>query len=368
MISVKEEPMARPMVDQKLVDEGYTARPFGDIMLYTKAVGNVRLHQLVLNEQQPRHKEAWSSKTLRKQIEVAGGVFDPLLVEPLDGEKTDDGLPKYLVDDGHRRVTECLNLMEQLGERLSRGEISKDGYDDAGERFGCVSVECTDRALSLDERIRVWLFIHRERKEWTLAEREETAYHLIKLVGIDDAAGVLGIDEPEAWKLYDTYQIASKIELPEELQDRTGKDARITWAREIRALKKPLRDDEEVMSAIYERIRHGRIRNSKDIRVLRKLRSDDPDVRKELLDVTKDLVRDIAQPRAVPDPVRATRHSPALLGTDLATSLRTMASAIDQFQARQLLDVRRNPQARRAAKAAIEQMRGKLVELEDLLR
>lgn len=281
-----------------------------------------------------------------------------------------DGQPKYLVDDGHRRVTESRNIIADSEDRFAKGEITQQQLELDKVRFGLLSVEVTDRPLSLEERIRVWLFIHRERKEWTLTEREETAYHLIKLVDIEKAADVLGIEESEAWKLQETYAYASKIELPDDLQDRTGKDARMTWAREIRALKKPLRDDDEVMQAIYERIRQGRIRNSKDIRVLRKLPVDSvPEIRKEVLDVSKDLVRDIAQRRGIPDPVRATRHSTgtSILKDDFASSLRTMASAIDQFQTGQLLEVRRNAQARKAARSAIEHMRSKLAELEELL-
>jgi ParB family chromosome partitioning protein len=367
MVALQEKSM--PLVDEGLIERGYMPRPFGETTLYTKTEPRVSLDQLILNEAQPRHKEAWESKTLRRQIEVAGGVFEPPLVEPTD-QVTAAGKPMYLVDDGHRRVTESRKILLDREERLTRGEITQEQYESDVERYGFVTVEVTDRPLSLDERIRVWLFIHRERKEWTLTEREETANHLIKIIGIEKAADVLGVEEAEAYRLQETYQYASRIHLPDDLQDRTGKDARVTWAREVRALKKSLRDDDDVMEAIYERIKQGRIRNSKDIRVLRKLPVDsDPMVRQLVLDVTKDLVRDIAQPRGIEDPVRATRHSTAnsILREDVATSLRTMASAIDQFQAGQILEVRRNNQARKAARTAIERMRSKLAELEELL-
>ncbi len=354
------------MVSAEKRGEGYTPHAFGNLTLYTKIIPTVRLDQLVLNKEQPRHPERWSSKSLRNQIVEAGGLFTPLLVEPLEG-KTDDGRDMFLVDDGHRRATELNHIVEDLERRHNNDELPDEEFEEQHKRFAFVTVELTHRPLTLEERVKVWLLIHRERREWVLQEREETARQLIELTSVKDAARFLGLTEGAAEKLADVFDIAQRIKLPTDFQDRTGKDARITWAREIRNLKANIREDDDAVDALLRRIELGKIRNSKDIRVVRHVW---PGARDEILDVEKDLVRDIAQPRGVDDPVRATRgRRPVTVArnAELAPSLNAMADAINDFTFSQIQEVRRTASSRKQAKAAIDRMAKRLDELADEL-
>jgi hypothetical protein len=54
----------------------------------------------------------------------------------------------------------------------------------------------TDRTLSEEERLRVRIYIHRQRKEWEAKEKEMVAYRLVDLMGRACAATSLGVIEP----------------------------------------------------------------------------------------------------------------------------------------------------------------------------
>src|SRR5881275_22188 len=149
--------------------------------------------QLVPNERQPRlgPKE---DEELQRQIEANEGIFEPLLVEP------HPDLPaKFRIIDGDRRWTNSLALVRQDKTEYRR-----------------IPVEVTDRTLSDEERLRVWIYIHRQRKEWDAKEKEMVAYRLVDLVGRASAANILGITVRELDKLVDIYQLSSRFTaLPE---------------------------------------------------------------------------------------------------------------------------------------------------------
>src|SRR5207248_832091 len=102
----------------------------------------VDIDDLVPNDQQPRlgPKE---DEELQRQIEANEGLFEPLLVEP------HPTLPeRFRIIDGDRRWTNLLALVSQGKDWFRR-----------------IPVEVTDRTLSDDERLRAWIYIHRQRKE-----------------------------------------------------------------------------------------------------------------------------------------------------------------------------------------------------------
>src|SRR5579862_3366478 len=144
----------------------------------------VDLYDVFPNERQPRlgPKE---DEELQRQIEANEGIFEPLLVEP------HPDLPgKYLIIDGDRRWTNSLALVEQ-----------------GREQYRQIPVEITDRTLSEEERLRVWIYIHRQRKEWDAREKEMVAYRLVDLVGRPSAANILGITVRELDKLVEVYEV-----------------------------------------------------------------------------------------------------------------------------------------------------------------
>ena len=68
---------------------------------------------------------------------------------------------KFRIIDGDRRWTNSQML-------VSQGRVQ---YRD-------IPVEVTDRTLTDEERLRVWIYIHRQRKEWDAKEKEMVAYRL----------------------------------------------------------------------------------------------------------------------------------------------------------------------------------------------
>jgi ParB family chromosome partitioning protein len=211
------------------------------------------LYSLLPNDKQPRvgPKE---DPELQRQIEANEGIFEPLLVEP---HPEHDG--KLRIIDGDRRWTNSKILVESQKK----------------EQFRSLPVEVTDRTLSDEERLRVWIYIHRQRKEWDAKEKEMVAYSLVTMVGRASAANILGITVRELDKLVEIYELSLKLKnLPEP-------GASITWAREIKNLNRKLLTP-TIVDTVIRRINNNEISNSKDIRKLRPVLKD-PVAREEFL-------------------------------------------------------------------------------------
>jgi ParB family chromosome partitioning protein len=198
------------------------------------------LNDVVPNERQPRMGPK-EDLELQRQIEANEGIFEPLLVEPhpdLEG--------KFRIIDGDRRWTNSKVLVD----------VQKK------EEYRRIPLEITDRTLTDDERLRVWIYIHRQRKEWDAKEKEMVAYGLVDIVGRASAANILGITVRELDKLVDIYQLSEKLtNLPEP-------GASITWAREIKNINKSLLTP-SVLDTLVRKVNDNEITNSKDIRKLR---------------------------------------------------------------------------------------------------
>jgi len=199
---------------------------------------------LIPNERQPRlgSKE---DEELQRQIEANDGIFEPLLVEPHPDFKD-----KFRIIDGERRWTNSKLLVEQ-----------------GREQYRKVPVEVTDRTLSDEERLRVWIYIHRQRKEWDAREKEMVAYRLVELMGRASAANILGITVRELDKLVEIFELSERFTT---LRDR---GAAITWARELTGVSKKLLTP-SVIDAVVDKVNKKRVTNSKDLRKLRSILAD----------------------------------------------------------------------------------------------
>jgi len=204
----------------------------------------VDLDDVVPNHNQPRMGPKEDDE-LQRQIEANEGLFEPLLVEP------HPDLPgKFRIIDGDRRWTNSKILLE-------RGR----------EQYRQIPVEVTDRTLSEDERLRVWIYIHRQRKEWDAKEKEMVAYRLVDLIGRASAANILGITVRELDKLVEVFEISEKFT---KLRDPS---AAITWARELMGVSKKLLAP-SIIDAVAKKVNQKRITNSKDLRKLRTILPD----------------------------------------------------------------------------------------------
>jgi ParB family chromosome partitioning protein len=196
------------------------------------------------NNNQPRMGPKLDDE-LQRQIEANGGVFEPLLVEP-HPELSD----KFRIIDGDRRWTNSRALVEQ-GKEESRH----------------IPVEVTDRTLSDEDRLRVWIYIHRQRKEWDAKEKEMVAYRLVDMMGRASAANILGVTVRDLDKLVEVFELAQKFTT---LRDPS---AAITWSRELMGVSKKLLTP-SVVETVVKKVNQKRITNSKDLRKLRKILPD----------------------------------------------------------------------------------------------
>ncbi len=222
---------------------GLQERRLGRTILRTYRT-KVDLDEVVPNGNQPRSGPK-EDEELQRQIEANEGLFESLLVEP-HPELTG----KFRIIDGDRRWTNSRLLVE-------RGR----------EQYRQIPVEVTDRTLSEEERLRVWIYIHRQRKEWEAREKEMVAYCLVDLMGRASAANILGITVRELDKLVEVFEISEKFT---KLRDPS---AAITWARELMGVSKKLLVP-SVIDAVVKKVNQKRITNSKDLRKLRAILPD----------------------------------------------------------------------------------------------
>lgn len=232
----------QPVADVEKVIS-FQERRLGRTVLRTYR-SRVDIDELVPNERQPRlgPKE---DEELQRQIEANEGLFEPLLVEPHP-----DIPNKFRIIDGDRRWTNSVALIG----------LGKDQYRH-------IPVEVTDRTLSDEERLRVWIYIHRQRKEWDAKEKEMVAYRLVDLMGRASAANILGTTVRELDKLVDIF------ELSERFTNLREPGSAITWARELMGVSKNLLTP-SVIDAVVKKVAQKRITNSKDVRRLRTILRD----------------------------------------------------------------------------------------------
>jgi ParB family chromosome partitioning protein len=226
-----------------VVGFGLQERRLGPTILSTYR-RKVDIDDVVPNDRQPRLGSKVDEE-LQRQIEANEGLFEPLLVEPHP-----DREGKFRIIDGERRWTNSVKLVEQ-----------------GREQYRDIPVEVTDRTLSDEERLRVWIYIHRQRKEWDAREKEMVAYRLVELMGRASAANILGISIRELEKLVEVYELSSRFS---GLRDPAGA---ITWARELMGVSKKLLIP-TVVDAVIEKVAAKRITNSKDLRKLRQILPD----------------------------------------------------------------------------------------------
>jgi ParB family transcriptional regulator, chromosome partitioning protein len=205
----------------------------------------VDLYDVFPNEKQPRMGPK-EDPELQRQIEANEGIFEPLLLEPHPEDRN-----KFRIIDGDRRWTNSKILVE----------VQKK------EQYKRLPAEITDKTLTDEERLRVWIYIHRQRREWDTKEKEMVAYSLVNMVGRASAANILGITVRELDKLVEIYDLSEK------LTNLAEPGASITWAREIKNVNRKLLTP-TVLDTIIKKINEQEITNSKDIRKLRQILKD----------------------------------------------------------------------------------------------
>ncbi len=205
----------------------------------------VDLYDVFPNEKQPRMTPK-EDPELQRQIEANEGIFEPLLLEPHPDDRN-----KFRIIDGDRRWTNSKILVE----------VQKK------EQYKLLPAEITDRTLTDEERLRVWIYIHRQRREWDTKEKEMVAYSLVNMVGRASAANILGITVRELDKLVEIYDLSEK------LTNLAEPGASITWAREIKNLNRKILTASAV-DTIVRKVNEQEITNSKDLRKLRQILKD----------------------------------------------------------------------------------------------
>ncbi len=274
---------------------------------------SIDLDDIEPNPKQPRSGPK-EDLELQRQIEANEGIFEPLLLEPhpeLHG--------KYRIVDGDRRWSNSRVLVDTHKK----------------EQYRRLPAEVTDRTLTDDERFRVWIYIHRQRKEWDAKEKEMVAYRLVDLVGRASAANILGITVRELDKLVEIYELSEKLTkgLPDPATS-------ITWAREIKNLNRKLLTP-PVQNALIGKINNQEITNSKDVRKLRQILRD-PVAREEFLSTRGTI--ESANLKIAPPP---TKKRQGLVG-----DIEAISEAIKSYSWKTLAELKGDAEVERAVEEA----------------
>lgn len=263
----------------------------------------VDLYDVFPNNKQPRMGPK-EDPELQRQIEANEGIFEPLLLEPHPEHPT-----KFRIIDGDRRWTNSKVLVESQKK----------------EQYRELPAEITDRTLTDEERLRVWIYIHRQRKEWDTKEKEMVAYSLVSMVGRASAANILGITVRDLDKLVEVYELSLK------LTNLIEPGAAITWAREIRSLNRKLMTP-TLLDSVIGKVNEKRITNSKDIRKLRQILKD-PVARNEFLSPQGNV--ETALQKIAPQPHRK--------GQGLLGEITQLSEAIQRYSWTMLSDLKGDP-------------------------
>ena len=241
---------------------GTNERKLGGIVLRTYE-RKLDIDEIEPNPLQPRSGPKVDER-LQRQIEANDGIFEPLLLEPHPGHTG-----KFRIVDGERRWANSQEL-------VAAGKAE----------FRIIPAEIVDRTLTDDERLRIWVHKHRQRKEWSARDKENVANQLVRHLGKAVAADILGMSVREVEKLVDTFVLSTRFgDLPDPA-------SAITWARELQGISKKLLTP-EVVDAVASKVQRRQITNSKELRELRKILpdpiakdhflSDEGDIRSALL-------------------------------------------------------------------------------------
>ena len=324
----------------KVAEEVWQTRTFGRDTLETRRVTST-LDEVGPNTNQPRQGPKEDTQ-LKSEILENGGIFEPLLVEP---HPEISGI--YRIIDGERRYTNSWEIVKDL-----RAEGAP---DEEINRFFCVPVEIIKRTLTDEERYRVWVYIHRQRKEWTRKEKEMVAYALVMHMDRARAAAVLGISVRELDKTVAVYETSQKLT---GLKD---PDAAITWAREINNVSPRYRTP-EVEAALIRKINAGKMINSKDVRELRRIAPDERALEEFLSDSgTISSAKDkLSQENGTTKP---SSNAKANYGQGMITDMQSFADQLGRYSWEDLENMRNDP----TMIAAIAEAEAKLTRLREAL-
>jgi ParB family chromosome partitioning protein len=286
----------------------------------------VPLNDLRTNAEQPR-QGGWEDDSLMRQIIEAGGVTEPLYVQP-DGE----------ILDGHRRWVNSMRILDDIDARERKGDINKEQAAADRERFGHVNVEETDRNLTPQEKLRAWVLWHRQRKEWSLHERERTAYRLLDAYSRTEAAALLGVSMRDFTKLLETYEY---MEVLAPIMPSGDKNASVTWAREIAGMAAKYKTD-DIVGVFKQKIADGKMTNSKEIRDVRRILDNEA-----AMAVFKDRSKTMQEAVAtLPQPSRpATPAAPVTPGAAFKSNLRAVRPLFE-FSWQELVSMKGDPEVK----------------------
>ena len=316
----------------------WQARTFGRDTLETRR-GTATLHEVRPNPNQPRQGPKEDSQ-LKAEILDNGGIFEPLLVEP------HPDIPQvYQIIDGERRYTNSEEIVKDL-----RAEGAS---DEDVNRFFQVPVEIIKRTLRDEERFRVWVYIHRQRKEWTRREKEMVAYSLVKHMDRARAAAVLGISVRELDKTVAVYVTSTKLT---GLRD---PDAAITWAREINNVSPKYRTP-EVEAELIRKVNAGKLVNSKEVRALRRIAPQELAL-KEFLSESGTISSALDQLPAENGSTITSSSARANYGQGMATDIQSFAAQLGRYSWEDLETMRNDP----TVISAIEEAESKLIRLKE---
>lgn len=202
----------------------------------------IPMDNIIPNPDQPRAvSDRAGDQFLYRGIRENRGIPEPLLVEKMPKEPD-----KVRIIDGERRWTTCKKLLAEVPE--AKGYASS------------LPCDVIQQELTREQRLRIWIYIHRTRLDWNAIVKDKTVLDVVDLVGRNKTADILGWSIKKVDDLIDDYQLAQRME------GTVGRRA-ISYARETRAIPKKYLDH-KLTDTIVEKVNRGLIKDSVAIREL----------------------------------------------------------------------------------------------------
>ena len=292
---------------------------------------SIPINNIQPNPDQPRSPEDREAiEFLYSSIRENRGIAQALLVERLGHSE------KVRILDGERRWRAAKRLLKEVPD--SKAYVS------------VLPCDVIDSELTKEQRYRVWIYIHRNRKEWGGLVKEKAVIDLMDLVGRKKTADIIGTDIKEVDGIIDTYNLSQRM---------TGsvKDRAISYARAIHGLPKKFQT-EEYIGLLVDKVNSGVITNNVEIRQVKQVFTDDA-AKKEFSKPKTTIAKAlniVAESKGVPPGAQKPAEEPEGLATvsSLPEWLREVRAEAEAFQVADFLSLKDNGKLLEEIKAELQ--------------
>jgi ParB family chromosome partitioning protein len=233
--------MAKITIGEKTYTGNYMEKPLSFLKLNPTQPRGDEIPPDSAPFDQEQYLKTPKMKQLINAIIGNGGIIEPLWIEP-DGKLV----------DGHRR---------RLASRDIVNRVLTTNIKTLAKLENNMPCFVFDKPLTEEERLSIWINIHKTRKDWNAKQKQDAVMRAIKLYrNSQKVSEITGETVRSVEKIMEVYDLSRKLKV----------DKSVSYAREYLNLSKHIRND-ELEKKIIHKINSNIIRSPLEIRKLRKI-------------------------------------------------------------------------------------------------